>query len=371
MEMSMKIGKIWGIPIGIHASWFILFALLTFSLSMGYFPVELPELPLTMNITLGLVTSLFFFGSVLAHELGHSYFALRNDIPVKSITLFIFGGIAQIENEPKSPGAEFRIAIAGPITSLMLAAIFGGLWVLNQNIGLFASPSHYLMRINFFLAIFNLIPGFPLDGGRVLRAIVWRVSGNLRRANRVAVLSGQIVAYAFIAYGVYWIFSGGLLDGLWLVFIGWFLQNAAITTRSQTQIQDFLQGVKVSQVMTCDCDLVPNLRTINQLVEKSVLTSGKRCFFVTADGKLEGMLTLRDIANIPEQKWRFTTTEQAMVPVNHLEWVEPGDEMLKALRLMDSKNIAQLPVLLEGELVGMISREQILSYIRARAELGV
>lgn len=371
MEASFKIGRIWGIPIGVHSSWFILFALLVFSLSTGYFPVEFPDLSFTMDIVLGLVTSLLFFGSVLAHELGHSIFALRNDIPVKSITLFIFGGVAQIENEPKSPGAEFRIAIAGPLTSLTLAALFGGLWALDQNFDLLAAPSRYLMRINFFLAVFNMIPGFPLDGGRVLRAIVWRVTGNLRRANRIAVLSGQIVAYGFIAYGVYWIFTGRMLDGFWLIFIGWFLQNAARTTHSQTQIQDSLQGVKVSQVMTRDCDQIPNLLSINQLVEESVLTSGKRCFFVTSEGQLQGMLTLRDIAKIPEQKWRFTTTEQAMVPLSRLEWVGPDDELLKALRLMDSKNVAQVPVLFEGELVGMLSREQIVSYIRARAEIGV
>ncbi|MCK4725814.1 MAG: site-2 protease family protein [Anaerolineales bacterium] len=371
MVASFKLGKILGIPIGVHSSWFILFALLTFSLSTGYFPSEYPDLSLTMNIILGLVTSLLFFGSVLAHELGHSIFALRNNIPVKSITLFIFGGVAQIEREPKSPGAEFRIAIAGPITSLTLAAIFGGLWMLDQNLNLLAAPSRYLMRINFLLAVFNMIPGFPLDGGRVLRAFVWQVTGNLRRANRVAVLSGQIVAYGFIAYGVYWIFTGRVFDGLWLIFIGWFLQNAATSTRSQTQIQDSLQGVKVSQVMTCDCDQVTNLQPINQLVEESVLTRGKRCFFVTSEGQLQGMLTLRDIAKIPEQKWRFTTTEQAMVPLSRLEWVEPDDELLKALRIMDSKNVAQLPVLSKGELVGMLSREQIVSYIRARAELGV
>jgi Zn-dependent protease len=371
MEASFKIGRIWGIPIGVHSSWFILFALLIFSLSTGYFPVEFPDLSLTMDIVLGLITSLLFFGSVVAHELGHSIFALRNNIPVKSITLFIFGGVAQIENDPTSPGAEFRIAIAGPLTSLTLAALFGGLWALDQNLDLLAAPSRYLMRINFFLAVFNMIPGFPLDGGRVLRAIVWRVTGNLRRANRIAVLSGQIVAFGFIAYGVYWIFTGRLFDGLWLIFIGWFLQNAATTTRSQTLIQETLQGVKVSQVMTCDCDRVPNLRSINQLVEESVMTSGKRCFFVTSEGQLQGMLTLRDIAKIPEQKWRFTTAEQAMVPLNRLEWVEPDDELLKALRLMDSKNVAQLPVLLDGELIGILSREQIISYIRARAELGV
>ena len=172
MDASIKLGRIWNIPIGLHPSWFIIFALLTWSLATGYFPREFGGLSTAAHVLLGLVTTLLFFASVLAHELGHSFIALRNRIPVTRITLFIFGGVAQIAEEPKSPGAEFRIAIAGPLVSLSLAGLFGITYLLDQRIPYLAAPSAYLLRINLILALFNLIPGFPLDGGRVLRAIV-------------------------------------------------------------------------------------------------------------------------------------------------------------------------------------------------------
>ncbi len=371
MDASVRLGRIWGIPIGLHSSWFLIFALLTFSLATGYFPTEYPVFSTLAHIFLGLITSLLFFGSVLAHELGHSFLAIRNKIPVKGINLFIFGGIAQIGEEPRSPGAEFRIAIAGPLTSLGLALIFAAFWIADRGIEYLAAPSLYLMRINFLLAAFNMIPGFPLDGGRVLRALVWWLTNDLRRANQVATFTGQLVAFGFIGFGVFWIFTGQLFNGLWLIFIGWFLQSAASSTRAQSNLQHTLRGITVDQVMSCDCDQVSNLSSLNQIVEEKILTSGKRCFFVTIDGKLQGMLTLRDISKVPQQKWRYTTSEQAMVTLNRLISVEPDTELLTALRRMDSENIAQVPVLVDGELVGVLSREQIVSYLRSRAEVGV
>ena len=215
MNASLRLGKIWGIPIGLHTSWFLIFGLLTWSLAMGYFPEEYPELTGLTHLVLGVLTSLLFFGSVLAHELGHAFVALRNKIPVKSINLFIFGGVAQIGQEPTTPSAEFRIAIAGPLVSVGLAVLFGAIWWLDQNIPVLAAPSVYLMRINLILAAFNLIPGFPLDGGRVLRAIAWWVLKSFQRATQLAAFSGQLVAFGFIAVGVFAIFNGPLFNGLW------------------------------------------------------------------------------------------------------------------------------------------------------------
>lgn len=227
MDTSLRIGKIFGIPIGLHISWFLIFGLLTWSLAGGYFAQAYPQVPALVHLLLAVVTSGLFFASVLAHELGHSVVALREKIPVRGITLFIFGGIAQIGKEPPSAGAEFRIAIAGPLVSLALAGGFGALWLLDRGIPYLAAPSEYLMRINFILAVFNLIPGFPLDGGRVLRAVVWQISGSFQRANQVAVISGQLVAFGFIGLGIFTILRGQFFNGLWLAFIGWFLQNAA------------------------------------------------------------------------------------------------------------------------------------------------
>lgn len=371
MDTGMRLGYIWGIPIGLHLSWFLIFALLTWSLSTGYFPAEYPQLSGITHVVLGVVTSILFFASVLAHELGHAYLALRNKIPVKSITLFIFGGVAQIGQEPQSPGVEFRIAIAGPLVSLGLAGLFGITFLLDQAIPLLAAPSLYLMRINLILALFNMIPGFPLDGGRVLRAIVWRFTNSFQRATQIASISGQAVAFGFIGLGIFTIFSGQFFNGVWLVFIGWFLQNAAASTHAQANIQQHLRGISVGQVMSRECARVGSLIPISTLVEERVLTGGERCFFVADNGKLEGMLTLKDISKVPQPSWRFTTTRQAMMPANQLVSVTPETELMSALQTMDNANVAQVPVIVEGELVGVLSREQVVHYLRSRAELGI
>jgi Zn-dependent protease len=371
MESNLKLTRIWGIPIGLNNTWFLIFALVTFSLATGYFPTEYPQLSVPTYWFLGLLTSILFFGSVLAHELGHALIALRNQIQVRGITLFIFGGVAQIEKEPSSPGVEFRIAIAGPIVSLALAGVFMGLWLLDRSIPLLAAPSAYLMRINLILALFNMIPGFPLDGGRVLRAILWKLSGDFRKSTQIASTSGQVVAYGFIGMGIFSMISGQFFNGLWLAFIGWFLQNAANAASAQVNLQHALQGIKVSQIMSRGCTRIPSLTPISQLVEGQILSGGERCFFVADNGKLEGLLTLRDVAAIPRQRWGFTTSRQAMVPADRLVQVHPDTELLEALRTMDSANVAQVPVMEAGELVGMLSRENVVHYMRARAELGI
>lgn len=371
LENNIKLFRIWDIPIGLNQSWFLIFILVTFSLATGYFPDEYRQLSTAAYWLLGLLTSLLFFGSVLAHELGHSLIAIRNRIPVRGITLFIFGGVAQIEKEPTSPGVEFRIAVAGPLVSLALAMVFGALWLLDRKVPFLAAPSAYLMRINFILALFNLIPGFPLDGGRVLRSIIWKINGNYRQATRIASRSGEVVAYGFIALGVLSMIRGNFFNGLWLAFIGWFLQNAAASAFAQVELQQSLQGVKVSQIMTRNCTRISSLMPISKLVEGQVLTGGERCFFVADNDKLEGLITLRDIAAIPRQRWGFTTSRQAMIPLNRLVSVSPETELLEALRIMDNANVAQVPVIANGELEGILSREHVLHYLRARAELRI
>jgi len=205
----------------------------------------------------------------------------------------------------------------------------------------------------------------------VLRSIIWRFTGNFQRASQVASFTGQLVAFGFIGWGIYSIFTGQFLNGLWLAFIGWFLQNAAASSYQQTNLQQSLRGIRVSQVMEQDCIRVPSLTPISQVVEERVLTGGERCFFVSDNGKLQGMLTLRDISQIPQQKWRFTTIQQVMVPANNLVTVEPQTELLNAMQTMDNANIAQVPVVENGELLGVLTREQIVHYLRTRAELGI
>ncbi len=371
MHADIKLGRMWGIPIGLHISWFLIFALVTWSLALGYFPSEYPLLPRGAYWLLGAVTSILFFVSVLLHELGHSVLALRNGVPVQGISLFIFGGVAQIGREPPTPGAEFRIAIAGPLTSAALAAVFAALWWLDRAIPYLAAPSIWLARINLILAVFNLIPGFPLDGGRVLRALVWWWTGSYRRATYIASLSGQIVAFGFIGVGVITILGGNLFNGLWLIFIGWFLQNAAAAAYAQINLEAQLRGVKVGQLMRSSYPRVTAQTSLQELIEDQILRSGERCFMVADDGNLMGMLGLRDVTAVPKAAWPHTTVAQVMIPLERLVWVEPETELIEALHLMDEKQVAQLPVVLANRVLGLLSREQILHYIRTRSELKI
>jgi Zn-dependent protease len=309
---------------------------------------------------------------VLAHELGHAFVALLEKVPVRGITLFIFGGVAQISEEPRSPGAELRIAIAGPLVSLALAASFGAFGLISEGVDWLFTPSMYLARINLMLALFNLIPGFPLDGGRVLRALVWWLTQSYERATRIASASGQVVAFGFIGLGGLSILFGQLANGLWLIFIGWFLQSAASSALQQLKVQQKFSGVTVSQAMSQDCAQVHGLTTLHQLVHGWVLTNGQHCFFVTDElGQTRGMLTLQDITRVPQAQWRFTTAAQAMVPFNRLLKIDVGAELLSALRAMEAANVSQAPVVQQNRPVGLISKDQALRYLRLRTQLGI
>lgn len=361
MEASIRLGRILGIPVGLHPSWFLVFGLVTWSLAIGYFPPEYPNLPAVAYWGLGAITSLLFFGSILVHEIAHSVVALRNQLPVRRITLFIFGGVAQIAREPADAGTEFRVAIAGPLSSFGLAGVFAGLWWLDRAIPYLAAPSMWLMRINLILAVFNLIPGFPLDGGRVLRAVIWHFTGNLARATRIATFTGQFIAFGFIGIGVFTILTGNWVNGLWLVFIGWFLQNAAAASYAQSSMQQSLRDVTVAQVMTRDCTLIPPQLSLRQLVEEHVLTGGRRCFIVTENDHLRGLLTLTDVTKVPKEKWGETAVGQVTVPWERLVRVEPDKPLLSALQAMGDANVNQVPVVIGDRLVGMLSREQVAS----------
>jgi Zn-dependent protease len=371
MTSGLRIGSVWNIPIRLHPSWFIVFGFLTWSLSTGYFPVAYPVLGIGINITLGLVTSLFFFASVLAHELGHSWVALKEKIPVRGITLFIFGGVAQIEREPNSPGAEFRIAIAGPLISLLLGILFGILFFFGQNITVVAAPSQYLMRINLILLLFNLVPGFPLDGGRVFRAIVWAWNHDLRKATRIASFTGQIMAYVFIGIGFVILFQGNFVNGLWLIFIGWFLQSASGSVNQQVQMESVLQNSTVSQAMDRNIVKLPGLTPLSWVVEEHMLPNQGSAVYVTEYGEVAGLLTMRKVASIPRPHWRYTTINQAMDPLNRLIPVDPKDDLLTALKQMEKSKVAEMPVM-DGELlVGTLTRENVARYLHRRAELGI
>jgi Zn-dependent protease/CBS domain-containing protein len=371
LEGRLKIVAVWGIPIRVHFSWLLVFGLVTWSLAAGYFPHEYPGWSSRAYWVVGAVTALIFFASILVHELGHSWVALRNGIPIRSITLFVFGGVAQIAREPGTPGAELRIAIAGPATSFVLAGLFAGIWQLVRDLPILAAPAIWLARINFMVAAFNLIPGFPLDGGRLFRAVVWRSTGSLRRASQIASFTGQLVAFGFIGLGILIVLGGNVIGGIWITFIGWFLQNAAAASHAEANLREMLRDVTVGQAMARDCRRVERSASLERIVREEVLTAGERCFVVTEGGRLVGLLTLHEIKTVPRERWPAVTAGEVMMPGDKVTTVDPRTDLLAALEKMDDANVAQMPVVEAGALVGMIGREQVLHYVRVRGELGM
>jgi len=372
MKGSFSIGRVLGIPIQLHVSWFLIAILITWSLAVGYFPQEYPALSGATVWVVAAVTAILFFASVLIHELGHSIVALREKVPVKSITLFVFGGVAAIGREPPTAGSEFRIAIAGPLSSLGLAALFGGLGAVSAGSTAIAAPLAYLARINLILALFNMIPGFPLDGGRVLRAALWAWRGNFRNATLWASRAGRVVAFGFILYGFAQILlGGGLFNGLWIAFIGWFLNSAAESNFQQVVLREALEGVQARNVMTQQCQLVPGSMKLDQLIDEQVFGAGQRCFFVADEGTLQGLVTLHNIRAVPREERDDLTAAQVMTSVNSVFRVHPDDDVWMVLQRMDEANVNQVPVTDNGHLLGLITRESLLHDIRLRADLSV
>lgn len=373
LTRSVALGRVLGIPLGLDYSWFLIFALVTWSLGSSYFPEQYPGWSTGLYWTIGLATSLLFFLSVVLHELGHSVIALRNGIPVRSITLFIFGGVAQIGREPGSPGVEFRVAIAGPIVSFALAGLFGVLGWLGTSLAPFAALASYLAYINGSLALFNLIPGFPLDGGRVFRAIVWKVTHSFRRGTEIAGGAGHLFAWLFIFLGVWQMFSGNFGGGLWIAFIGWFLQNAATASVQQMTLERLLAGHTVSEIMTREYPTLAPEVTLEQLVHDHILSTGRRYFPVVRAGRIEGLLTLHDVKAIPRERWAATRADQAMTPLARLRIAHSSDGLGMALQEMTQDGVNQLPVIdtASGDLVGVLARGNVLTFVRTLAQIGV
>jgi Zn-dependent protease/predicted transcriptional regulator len=321
------------------------------------------------------ITALLFFTAIVAHELSHAIVARRRGLPVRAITLFALGGVAQLEKDPEDAKTEFLVSIVGPIASaaigfacLMLAGLLG--WTMT------AEPTTPLMAmlvwlgyINIGLAIFNLLPGFPMDGGRVLRAIVWWYTGSVQRATRAASMTGQVVAFAFIIFGIYRFFGGAGFSGLWMAFIGWFLLIAAKAAYAQQELTERLRGVLVGDVMARDCTVVDGNSNLYTFVHDYLLPTGRRCFLVAEQGEVTGLVTPNEVKDIAKERWPYTTVFDVMRPLERLKTVTPETLVSEALEIIGRDNINQLPALANGRLEGMISRDQILRYLLTRAEL--
>lgn len=373
MKANVRLGRIWNIPIGLNNSWFLIFALATWSLALGFFPAAVPGLSSGVYWLLGAVTSVFFFSSVLAHELGHAFVALRNSVPVRAITLFFFGGVAEITREPRSAGAEFRIAIAGPLVSIALAGLFGLVALAAQSLPAIAAPALWLARINLILAVFNMLPAFPLDGGRVLRAILWKFNGSELRATALAARVGQVMAWGMIGLGVLVGLTGNLFNGIWLAILGLFLNGAATASRQQAGVQQALSGVTADQLMSRTVPRVPSWVTAGDLLTPSTLSQGHRVFLVEDFGQVRGLLALSNVAQAPRGQWRTAKVEQLLTPWEDLATVQPGAAAVEVLQLMGERGLRQVLVTGTGsrEVLGLISHEQIRNYLRLQAELGV
>jgi len=372
LKGGIPIGKAFGISLRLNYSWFIVFALITWALAANYFPANYPTWNLTTSVFAGVVTSLLFFGSVLAHELMHSVVAQKAGISARSITLFIFGGVSEITEEPKQPKDELRIALAGPLTSLVIGAIFWAIWFWLRSTAEFVpAVAFWLGWINIFLAGFNLVLGFPLAGGRVLRSILWLRGGNLRTTTRTASNIGRGVGYFFIFGGIWLIFWGNWFNGLWLAFIGWFLENAAVGSYRQLALRDTLQGHTVSEIMTRDCLTVHPELSVEQLVNEHILASGRRCFPVVADGRVLGLVTIHNVKAVPRNLRSTKMVREVMTPFDNLKWVQPNEDLSIVLGILTEDDVNQAPVVENHSIVGMVGRDNLLSFVSVRGELGM
>ncbi len=371
-ENAIRLGTVAGIRIGVHYTWFIIFLLLTSTLHSS-FTHEHPDWSRSVSLITSVVTALVFFASIVLHELGHSIVALKRGISVRSITLFIFGGVAQTEQEAESAQTEFLIAIAGPLVSVSLAALFYllSLWMAPVN-EVASEALDWLATINLLVAIFNMVPGFPLDGGRVFRALVWGFTGDANKGMSWAVLAGKLVAYMLMGMGVMTaIQTGYLLNGVWLFGIGWFLLIAAQASGQAFTINRVFHEINARELMEADVPTVPAAVSVNKWIEDYVFAQGVRAFLVTEGEELVGLVTLSDSQKISRDKWADTSVVAVMTPVRQLKSVRADTDISSVLQLMAAHSLNQVPVIEENQIIGWITRDRLIQILKLHNEAGV
>lgn len=362
-DKHISLGKILGIPINLDYSWFLILALITWMLAESYFPQEFKNWTQFSYWFVGLITSFLFFLSIVLHELGHSILAKKYKIKVKRITLFVFGGVAEIAKEPPKSSAEFWIAIAGPITSFLLAAIFYGLEKASGGNAYLVAPFRYLAYINFILALFNLIPGFPLDGGRIFRAIVWAITKNLKKATTIAANVGRFFGFLFIMIGVYQVFQNNFVDGIWIAFIGWFLESAAVSQIRRQALDELLFGHHVYEALSHDYGIVYPDSTVQEIIDNHFIGANRRSLLVKDDNTIIGFLTPKQINSVALNDRQNMTVKEVMVPVQNVMKVNSDSQLLDALKIMDENDMEELPVIENGNYIGILNRESIIRFM--------
>ena len=361
---GIPLGKISGIAIDLDYSWFLIVGLIAWMLAASYYPAEFRNWSVGEYWVMGVITAVMLFVSVLIHELAHSLVAKHFGVSVARITLFIFGGVSQIASEMPSAMAEFWMAVVGPITSFALAALF---WELEpfflRSEPLFALVK-YLALLNLLLGVFNLIPGFPLDGGRVLRAILWRATGKYQKATAIAATTGRFFGFLLIFVGVWQVLAGNFINGLWIAFIGWFLESAAASQLQQEALKSLLGEHRVLDAMNRHFAHVAGNITLQQLVDKYILQEGLRFVAIDEGGNPRGLVTLAAIRKVPRSAWPTTAASQVMTPLQKLDTTRPNAMLWPALEKMGRDGMDQLPVVDGNGIVGILSREDILHYLR-------
>ena len=386
MDSGIKIGRIFGIDIFLHWSLLIIVALITASLGMIAFPNWHPDWPAWLAWSTGAIAAVLLVASILFHEMSHALVGRRWGMHVPRITLFLFGGMAHLESDAPEWRAEFWMAIAGPLASLVLgfALLTAGniaagpveAQALDDPQAYLASLSPlatvllWLGTINIILALFNMVPGFPLDGGRVLRAIVWGVTGDIRKATHAASMLGQLFGWYLIANGVLMVlgvsvplFGTGLVGGLWLIFIGWFINRLAVTGYQQLLTQRALTGIPVSRLMQTGTQSAGPTLTLDRLVDEILLPRGQRAVPIEDDGRLRGLVSLEDIRRIDRNEWANTPASTVMTPRDQLRTLAPEADLEEALRLLGSSGFNQAPVVDQDRLLGMLRREDLLHWL--------
>jgi Zn-dependent protease/predicted transcriptional regulator len=374
LKSQVKIGTVFGVELGLHYSWLVIALLIVFSL-VAQFHAENRDWSQAAVWATAILTGVIFFACLFAHELSHAVVAKFRGIPIHKITLFLLGGVAQIEKEASDAKTEFWMAIVGPFTSAVLGLILLFLaraagWTLRTQP---ATPGVALLvwlgYINLGLAAFNMIPGFPLDGGRVLHAILWWIMDDAERSTRAAARVGQVVAVLFIGFGIFEFFEGAGLGGLWLAFIGWFLLQAASASYMQIRSRSLLRGLRVMDVMSTDCQTVDPSISLQEFVHQQLLPTGRRCFLVLRDSRLLGLITPTEVRAVDPPAWPYTSVQAAMRPANKIHLVSSDMPAMEALEIMGREDVNQLPVMSDGRVDGVVSRAHILQVLQSRAEL--
>ena len=391
MKSGLRMGKIFGININIDWSWLLIFALVSWSLESS-FSLAHPGWTMFMQWGVALSAALLFFASILAHELAHAVVARAVKVPVRNITLFLFGGISNIQKEPKSPSGELAITIVGPLTSFVLGGIFlalgmGSLVINNvvlmdsvsmlSQIGPVGTIFVWLGSVNILIALFNLLPGFPLDGGRIVRSALWAATDDLNKSTRWASWMGQAVAWILILFGISMMFGvyipilgTGFLNGMWLIFIGWFLQNAAVQSYRKIVVQDILEDVPVRQMMYTDVPIVKAGQSVQTLIDNYIIQADHRAFIVFEGDRMVGLVTIDDIRKVDAEARDQTIIKSIMTPSKKMIVIAPEEEASDAFQRLQSEDIRQLPVVYGNRIVGLLRRKDIVRWLQWQSQFG-